>query len=92
MILLLYCFFTYHFRFSIAIEIGIFYRTISTLEKERKIDQLISNWMSTHYEHKNLMDTIKELKTTPKSLNTEERSAEEIKKEWSRLSKIITGK
>jgi hypothetical protein len=74
-------------------EVGSFYKTIVQQEKEKKVENLITNWMSTHYEHKALMDTVKDLTTTKNKKNKKDnRSTTEIKSEWERLANFMQRK
>jgi hypothetical protein len=64
------------------------------MEREKRIENLIHNWMGTHYEHKHLMETIREIDGKSKVLQQKEekRSTPEIKAEWERLANFMRRK
>jgi len=71
-------------------EIGLFYKSIVILEKQRRVSSLIDAWTSNNAGHKELKSMIDELSIN--AINTTPATKEEfaeVKSEWIRLQNFM---
>jgi hypothetical protein len=74
-------------------EIGAFYKAVSILDKENKIEKTSLLWSASNYTHEGIQKLLKSIEGSFNNVNDSKNlTTSEVHNEWKRLRAFMSGK